>query len=296
MLVKDQKLYYSAGELAGLFGIPKQTMFYYVKMGLLVPDYIAENGYRYFGDSQYLNMEIIYFLRKLDIPVPDIKAYLRSNDIDKLIKLLASKRQYCINVIRHQQGLLKALEACEERLISSRHLVLDRVLLKDCPEKYYIVSTYASARAPHCGDSRALKLLPGIGPITVRAAHVSQLFANMDFKDCATGWIVLQDTFFGGNPAQSFAVMTEIFARDGLQKANFIAPAGLYMVLHLKGDFFRKAGRASRMMSQFLIRNHLRAVGDIFVKPRIDYWSTSDPTQYVNTLLLQVAPLDPSRH
>lgn len=143
MLVKDQKLYYSAGELAGLFGIPKQTMFYYVKMGLLVPDYIAENGYRYFGDSQYLNMEIIYFLRKLDIPVPDIKAYLRSNDIDKLIKLLASKRQYCINVIRHQQGLLKALEACEERLISSRHLVLDRVLLKDCPEKYYIVSTYA---------------------------------------------------------------------------------------------------------------------------------------------------------
>ena len=163
-------------------------------------------------------------------------------------------------------------------------------------DEKHIVSTYASARAPHCGDSRALKLLPGIGPITVRAAHVSQLFANMDFKDRATGWIVLQDTFFGGNPAQSFAVMTEIFARDGLQKANFIAPAGLYMVLHVKGDFFRKAGRASRMMSQFLIRNHLRAVGDIFVKPRIDYWSTSDPTQYVNTLLLQVAPLDPSRH
>ncbi len=68
MLIKDRKLYYSAGELAGLFGIPKQTMFYYVKMGLLVPDYIADNGYRYFGDDQYLHMEIIYFLRKLIFP------------------------------------------------------------------------------------------------------------------------------------------------------------------------------------------------------------------------------------
>lgn len=240
-------------------------------------------------------MEIIYFLRKLDIPVPDIKAYLRSNDIDKLIKLLASKRQYCINVIRHQQGLLKALEACEERLISSRHLVLDRVLLKDCPEKYYIVSTYASARAPHCGDSRALKLLPGIGPITVRAAHVSQLFANMDFKDRATGWIVLQDTF-------SEAIRPSLCGHD----RNFCQGRAAKSQFHRTGRplhgaasqrrLFRKAGRASRMMSQFLIRNHLRAVGDIFVKPRIDYWSTSDPTQYVNTLLLQVAPLDPSRH
>ncbi len=84
--------------------------------------------------------------------------------------------------------------------------------------------------------------------------------------------------------------MTEIFAEDGIQKANFVSPAGSYLVLHLKGDYFHNAARASRMMAQFLERNRMVAVGDVFVKPRIDYWSTSDPSQYVNTLLLQVAP------
>lgn len=198
MLIKDRKLYYSAGELAGLFGIPKQTMFYYVKMGLLVPDYIADNGYRYFGDDQYLHMEIIYFLRKLDISVPDIKAYLRSNDLDKLRKLLAAKRKHCAAIIRHQQGLIKILEACEDRLASSRHLLLDQVLLKDYPEKYYIVSTYATASGPCYGNPRndPEMLQPDIGPITTRAAHVSKLFANRDFKDRATGWIVLREKFF----------------------------------------------------------------------------------------------------
>lgn len=237
MLIKDRKLYYSAGELAGLFGIPKQTMFYYVKMGLLVPDYIADNGYRYFGDDQYLHMEIIYFLRKLDISVPDIKAYLRSNDLDKLRKLLAAKRKHCAAIIRHQQGLIKILEACEDRLASSRHLLLDQVLLKDYPEKYYIVSTYATASGPCYGNPRndPEMLQPDIGPITTRAAHVSKLFANRDFKDRATGWIVLREKFFYGNPRQSFAVMTEIFAEDGIQKANFVSPAGSYLVLHLKG-------------------------------------------------------------
>lgn len=68
--MSDKKEYYTAGELAKLFGIPKQTMFYYDKMGLLTPEFVAENGYRYYAMPQYLTLEIILFLRKLDISVP----------------------------------------------------------------------------------------------------------------------------------------------------------------------------------------------------------------------------------
>lgn len=59
----DKKEYYTAGELAKLFGIPKQTMFYYDKMGLLTPEFVAKNGYRYYAMPQYLTLEIILFLR-----------------------------------------------------------------------------------------------------------------------------------------------------------------------------------------------------------------------------------------
>lgn len=61
-----EKKYYTAGELARLFNIPKQTMLYYDKMGILKPEFVAENGYRYYSTPQYLTLEIILFLRKMD--------------------------------------------------------------------------------------------------------------------------------------------------------------------------------------------------------------------------------------
>lgn len=54
--MSDKKEYYTAGELAKLFGIPKQTMFYYDKMGLLTPEFVAKNGYRYYAMPQYLTL------------------------------------------------------------------------------------------------------------------------------------------------------------------------------------------------------------------------------------------------
>lgn len=46
---EKEKDYYTAGELAKLFHIPKQTMLYYDKMGILKPEFVAENGYRYYS-------------------------------------------------------------------------------------------------------------------------------------------------------------------------------------------------------------------------------------------------------
>lgn len=84
----DKKEYYTAGELAKLFGIPKQTMFYYDKLGLLTPEFVAENGYRYYAMPQYLTLEIILFLRKLDISVPHIKEFLEHRSRDEILNIL----------------------------------------------------------------------------------------------------------------------------------------------------------------------------------------------------------------
>ncbi len=41
--------FFTAGELATLFNIPKQTLLYYDRIGLLSPEFIAENGYRHYS-------------------------------------------------------------------------------------------------------------------------------------------------------------------------------------------------------------------------------------------------------
>ncbi len=92
--MKDNR-YYTAGELAGLFDIPKQTMFYYDRMGILEPEFIAENGYRYYSTTQYLTLEIILFLRKMDISVPDIRDFLKDRSKENLHSFLTERRNVC---------------------------------------------------------------------------------------------------------------------------------------------------------------------------------------------------------
>ena len=86
-----QKEFYTAGELACLFEIPKQTLLYYDKTGLLVPEFISTNNYRYYSLKQYLILEIIINLRKLGIPVPVIKDYIKNRSEESFQKLLIEK-------------------------------------------------------------------------------------------------------------------------------------------------------------------------------------------------------------
>lgn len=80
--------FFTAGELATLFNIPKQTLLYYDRIGLLSPEFIAENGYRHYSLTQYLILEIIVNLRKLDIPISQIKDYLNHKSSDKFNELI----------------------------------------------------------------------------------------------------------------------------------------------------------------------------------------------------------------
>lgn len=81
----------TASELAGLFGVQKQTILYYDKIGILKPEYISTNGYRHYTLRQYMTLEIIINLRKMNIPMSEIKEYLEHRDVEGLESILEKK-------------------------------------------------------------------------------------------------------------------------------------------------------------------------------------------------------------
>ena len=97
--------YYTAGELAKMFMLSKQTILYYDRKGILKPKFVTENGYRYYSVSQYLTLEIIINLRKLDIPISEIQSYLRNRSPENLRKLLERKDQTCLETIRQNERI-----------------------------------------------------------------------------------------------------------------------------------------------------------------------------------------------
>lgn len=70
--------YFQIGEVNRITGLSKDTLHFYEKAGVLVPDYIdPENQYRYYSRWNLWQIDIISTCRKLRIPLEKVKQILK---------------------------------------------------------------------------------------------------------------------------------------------------------------------------------------------------------------------------
>lgn len=73
------KEFYTIGEISKIFNVSTDTLRFYHKNGLLVPDTNGENGYRYYSKSQFEIISTILLLRSLGTPINSLKQILNEN-------------------------------------------------------------------------------------------------------------------------------------------------------------------------------------------------------------------------
>ena len=96
--------YYRIGEVSGVTGISKDTLHFYNKIGLLVPDHIDPgNQYRYYSLRNLWQLDIITTCRKLNIPLGTVRKILALKDNREIIRLLMEYRQEAIRLSRYYQ-------------------------------------------------------------------------------------------------------------------------------------------------------------------------------------------------
>ena len=82
---------YQIGEASKITGISKDTLHFYIKSGLITPDYIdPQNHYSYFSRWNMYQLDIIMTCRRLGIPLEKVKQILSFRDNDKVVALLMS--------------------------------------------------------------------------------------------------------------------------------------------------------------------------------------------------------------
>ena len=68
--------YFKTAEFAALCGVRKDTLLHYDHIGLLKPQWVGENGYRYYAAQQLRTYDLIAALRRLGTPLAEIRDYL----------------------------------------------------------------------------------------------------------------------------------------------------------------------------------------------------------------------------
>ena len=96
--------YYLIGEVSKITGISKDTLHFYNKIGLLVPDHIDEkNQYRYYSRWNLWQLDIITTCRKLSVPLDKVKQILDFHDNSKITQLLLDYRNEALRLSRYYQ-------------------------------------------------------------------------------------------------------------------------------------------------------------------------------------------------
>ena len=112
-MARTQELF-SIGDVAQLFHLSVSSLRHYETIGLLTPEYTdPATGYRYYGPRQFEVLNTIRYLRALDMPLGQIRAFLRNRDVGRIEQLL---REQKAAVVRKQAELQRVERKIDNRL------------------------------------------------------------------------------------------------------------------------------------------------------------------------------------
>lgn len=279
----DTRNCFTAGELANLFGISKQTLLYYDKIHLLSPDFISENGYRHYSIDQYLALEIIVNMRSLNISISDIKHYLEHRNKASFLSQLAKKEAECQRIIKENERICRSLQRISSNLKSHSNLPLEQITV--CWREIRLL------RITELNESD-----DGKNKIAKFARHSQLIAHNRGFVEKQAGWIILQEDFFSKKiytKSTSYFSFSDVHA--GHSKTPRVPlPTGLYLEIYFRGTFCQQADNLRKKISHFLQVNKFQVQGDIFILPIENHWLCDKTEDYINLLFFQVIPFEPA--
>ena len=104
-------------EVEAQVGITKRNIRYYEKEGLLSPGRNSENGYRDYGEEDVATLRQIKLLRKLDVPLEEIRRMQRGD-----LTLTDGLRRHIIQLSRTRENLATMEALCQEMVADGARL------------------------------------------------------------------------------------------------------------------------------------------------------------------------------
>lgn len=272
---KISEKYFTIGEFAKLFNISKQTLFYYERNNILVPAKIEANGYRYYSMEQYFIFDIIMNLRKLDVPLKEIAAYIANRNIDDLQAILRKKQ----NELRIQMDILERnLENMQTRinlLEKVKAAQNDFITLEEQPTEYLVTTNFKAQRISMKDD---IKLI---------ARHNYPFITSELINENLIGYILPQESLASNDYGRVREIYTKVSHHDEYPKAKE-KPAGLYAAIITKDSYHTNYRPKITLLSDFIARNNLNIIGPCYIDQLRNYWSTSNPKEYVTKISIPV--------
>ena len=249
---KNKKKLFTTGELASLCNIHRKTLLFYDRLGLIKPEFIDNNGYRYYARRQFFSLEIILALRKLDISLPEIGEYLNNKSTSNYKNLLAKHANILDQLLLNLQKMRSELNDRINFLENTESLPVESVHLTAEAEEYLFLSD----PVPQNAD---LKIRTKIS-----AQHLSTLADYVTFNNHVSGYILDKTAFIAGKRPHT-KYFYQSFSQPFDSPYFFLKSAGSYATIYFEGIYCSYGKPHVTMLYQYLQDNNLQAVSDLYM-------------------------------
>jgi DNA-binding transcriptional MerR regulator len=219
-------------QISQLAHVTPRTLRYYDQIGLLLPDEVGDNGYRYYSDVSLLKLQQILFYRELDIPLERIKEIMGRENydlqealedhknqlrkrIDRLQKLISTVDQ-TLKYIKGEEEMNKKVlfdafnEEEQEKMEKEAMQMYDPETVKESNRKWKIYTTAEKQKISEEGNA-------------VYQGFVDAMSKGPDSQEaqaCVPRWRDHMNYFWTPNPDQLIG-LADLYNDDPRFKKNF---------------------------------------------------------------------------
>lgn len=265
--------YFTTGEFAKLGNVTKDTLFHYDKIGILKPEIVKQNGYRYYSAKQFYDLDIINVLKAAGTALKDINGYMSAKNKETFLRILREKyeilEQEKKTIALMQYRLQKAIEVTEFAM--TEPLGIPRLI--SCKEENLIIRKIENSK------------LTMKETISYLSNHFHYCLSKGLCEEIPVGAIIEKDTLLSGSISPSHYYSKISFPIDG--PYYFLKPSGTYASI-LHSGYYDTIQQSYDLLMDFIKANHLKIIGNAYEYELINYLSITNNEDYIIQLSIQV--------
>lgn len=269
-LIKD-KHFFTISEFAELFRIRKKTLYYYDEIGLFKPEYVNENGYRYYSHKQTYDFHVLLALKDLQMSLEDTKKYVNHRTPENMIELLDTKIGELDEEIKKLTNLRDSISKRLSLIQNYVNVPIDEIEVKYVEEQYLRLE-----------------------PIEVKQGSDTNYMTWHDIfwednkhqlNESLYGQMLLHQNLIKHDFSPNY-ILIEAVDEKYIENA-FIKPYGRYVIGRKNGKVLHSTSLYNRLM-EYIKENNLKVIGNSYEFFIIDGSFASDVNDRVLEIQIQV--------
>lgn len=268
----DIDQYFTTSEFAKVCGVTKHTLFHYDDIGILKPEIVKENGYRYYSYKQFYTFDIIAVLKGTGTSLNEIKNYIKDQNTAHFLTMLKQKQQQLVEEQRKLERMQRLLQGAIDNTDRALHVNYGEPWVEACEEEFFL----------------AVKLSKENG----EKDHVRKIYRIFDYcdehnieYDFPIGSIICKTNLEEG------IYDPDYYCNKIGYKHNtdllYIKPKGKYVIMIHKGSYESLPASYEKLKS-YITANHMTITGNAYEYELLSYLAVGDPEKYVIQISIQI--------